>query len=284
MVVPLIVTDRGAKRHHPSPDSDHDGGRHLGPSQVPPVRVRVTEPRGMGEPFMVVVATDIGGTFTDIVAIEASGRLTISKVHSTPADYADGLLDGVVSCFQAKGGGRSPRSPGSCTAVRWRRMRSWKRSREDRTGDDGRLSRRPGAAPDSRAAACEPLYQRPDPLVPRNRRLEVAERVATNSSVVTAVERADSTHWWPDAAGKRRSDCRLPDQSACNPTHERMIGEALATAFPGVLVLVGGCSATAQVQAHRHHGGQCLHRSAPGSRSISPAWRPGLSGDGHGSP
>ena len=44
---------------------------------------------------MVVVATDIGGTFTDIVALEESGRLTIGKVLSTPASYADGLLEGV---------------------------------------------------------------------------------------------------------------------------------------------------------------------------------------------
>jgi N-methylhydantoinase A len=43
----------------------------------------------------MVVATDIGGTFTDLVALDDSGCLAIHKVLSTPANYADGLLAGV---------------------------------------------------------------------------------------------------------------------------------------------------------------------------------------------
>lgn len=36
---------------------------------------------------------DIGGTFTDCVLIDDSGRLTISKAPSTPGNFADGVLE-----------------------------------------------------------------------------------------------------------------------------------------------------------------------------------------------
>ncbi|MGH8598124.1 MAG: hydantoinase/oxoprolinase family protein, partial [Gammaproteobacteria bacterium] len=36
---------------------------------------------------------DIGGTFTDCVLIDEHGRLTISKAPSTPANFADGVLE-----------------------------------------------------------------------------------------------------------------------------------------------------------------------------------------------
>ncbi|MEM7543075.1 MAG: hydantoinase/oxoprolinase family protein [Pseudomonadota bacterium] len=42
------------------------------------------------------LAVDIGGTFTDIVALEeASGELRLAKVPSTPRDPADGFINGI---------------------------------------------------------------------------------------------------------------------------------------------------------------------------------------------
>ena len=37
------------------------------------------------------VGVDIGGTFTDIVALDGEGRLTLTKVPSTPKDLLDGI-------------------------------------------------------------------------------------------------------------------------------------------------------------------------------------------------
>ena len=37
------------------------------------------------------IGVDIGGTFTDIVALDARGRLTLAKVPSTPKDLLDGI-------------------------------------------------------------------------------------------------------------------------------------------------------------------------------------------------
>jgi N-methylhydantoinase A len=39
----------------------------------------------------VQIGVDIGGTFTDIVALDARGRLTLAKVPSTPKDLLDGI-------------------------------------------------------------------------------------------------------------------------------------------------------------------------------------------------
>src|ERR1041385_7691774 len=42
------------------------------------------------------VGVDIGGTFTDIVAVnEETGDLTVRKVPSTPPTFIDGILSGL---------------------------------------------------------------------------------------------------------------------------------------------------------------------------------------------
>jgi len=41
------------------------------------------------------LATDIGGTFTDLVAFDDSGAVTVAKASTTPADLPAGVLDAV---------------------------------------------------------------------------------------------------------------------------------------------------------------------------------------------
>jgi N-methylhydantoinase A len=40
-----------------------------------------------------LVGIDIGGTFTDCAIVDRAGRLLTTKVPSTPADFARGMLD-----------------------------------------------------------------------------------------------------------------------------------------------------------------------------------------------
>jgi N-methylhydantoinase A len=49
------------------------------------------------------VGVDIGGTFTDIVFLDADGRLHIEKVSSSVEDYAHAIVDGLRKVFAATG-------------------------------------------------------------------------------------------------------------------------------------------------------------------------------------
>jgi Hydantoinase/oxoprolinase N-terminal region len=45
---------------------------------------------------MVRIGIDVGGTFTDLVAVDDLGRATLEKVPSTPDDSSIGVLDGLA--------------------------------------------------------------------------------------------------------------------------------------------------------------------------------------------
>ena len=48
----------------------------------------MTETLDAGRPDLagLAIAIDVGGTFTDVVGMTASGRMALTKVPSTPAD------------------------------------------------------------------------------------------------------------------------------------------------------------------------------------------------------
>src|SRR5262245_47090670 len=45
---------------------------------------------------MFRIGVDVGGTFTDVVAVDDAGRVTIAKASSTPRDPTAGVLDGLA--------------------------------------------------------------------------------------------------------------------------------------------------------------------------------------------
>src|SRR5215469_710820 len=50
------------------------------------------------------VGVDTGGTFTDCVVVDATGRVTTAKAASTPPDFSRGVLDALERAAQALGG------------------------------------------------------------------------------------------------------------------------------------------------------------------------------------
>jgi N-methylhydantoinase A len=50
-----------------------------------------------------IIGTDIGGTFTDSVIMDQTGKLTIGKALSTPDDFAKGCLNSVESTAKSMG-------------------------------------------------------------------------------------------------------------------------------------------------------------------------------------
>ena len=89
---------------------------------------------------MYRVGVDVGGTFTDLVAVDGEGRVTFAKAASTPADPSLGILDGLrllarelgVDPTKLEGSGRTGR-------ILERDVRSWALAR-------GAPAAEPGAA------------------------------------------------------------------------------------------------------------------------------------------
>src|SRR5450631_2752616 len=61
---------------------------------------------GMGA-MTLRIGIDIGGTFTDLVAIAADGRVLTHKTASTPDDYGEGIIEGLRALLAAEGVGVS---------------------------------------------------------------------------------------------------------------------------------------------------------------------------------
>src|SRR5258708_12506688 len=50
---------------------------------------------------MYRIGIDVGGTFTDLVAVDESGRATLAKTASTPEDPSIGVMAGLTSLAEA---------------------------------------------------------------------------------------------------------------------------------------------------------------------------------------
>ncbi len=130
------------------------------------------------------IGVDIGGTFTDFVLF-VDGKLTVHKVPTTPDDHARAMLAGLAELGAAAGQG--PVVHGTTVATNALLERKGARTALITTRgfrdvlEIGRQNR-----PD--LYALEP--QKPPPLVPRELRLEVAERVDHKGRVLQPLDMA----------------------------------------------------------------------------------------------
>ena len=183
------------------------------------------------------VASDIGGTFTDIAYIDEAGRLVTGKLPSTPANYADGVVAGVLDLLKRAdlAAGRVGEILHGCTiatnailehkgaATALLTTRGFRDILELRRIRVPRLY--------------EPLYVKPPPLVPRRRRLEITERIGPRGEVVTPLDMADV-----ERAIARLRELEVEAVAVCflhayaDPSHERLVGERLRAALPELFV------------------------------------------------
>ena len=52
---------------------------------------------------MYRIGIDVGGTFTDLVAADAEGRVTMAKAASTPEDQSLGVMEGLTLIAREQG-------------------------------------------------------------------------------------------------------------------------------------------------------------------------------------
>ena len=133
------------------------------------------------------IAVDIGGTFTDLVAFDhANHRVVYAK---SPTTY-DNLVDGILDCFRKAGIQPTDASlvnHGTTLVINSLIQRKGaKTALVTSEGFRDILEIARGNRPDP----FDLHYQRDEPLIPRELRLEVPERMDSKGDVVTPLDRA----------------------------------------------------------------------------------------------
>ena len=185
------------------------------------------------------IGVDIGGTFTDIVALDRSGRLALTKVPSTPKDLLDGITAAVTKVLALAGG-----KPGDVerfvhgTTIATNAVLEQKgavaallttEGFED-VLELGRMKR-------SRMYDLQMDPETPTFLAPRRRRIGIRERLDARGRVLVPLSEADVR-----AAVTRLRAQGVQAIAVCylfsfvNPAHERRTREIIAEVAPEISV------------------------------------------------
>ena len=181
------------------------------------------------------VGVDIGGTFTDIVFLGDDGQVLARKVASPPDDYSQAVLNGIKNGVQELGITAemvSEVSHGFTVATNAIiEQKGAKTALITSEGFRDVLEFRRNRIP----LLYDLHYEKPPPLVKRQFRLEVSERLNFQGEVLKPLDKADvdrAVQYVVDNGVESVAVCLL--HSYANPEHEQYIAQALATAAPGV--------------------------------------------------
>src|SRR5262245_14056820 len=179
------------------------------------------------------IAVDIGGTFTDLVAVNDSGQLFRSKSLTTPDDLARGIQE-CLSAATIDVASASFFVHGSTVTINAVLERKGARTGLITTKgfrDIYEIGR------GNRPEGYNLFFKRPVPLVPRDLRLEVNERLYASGEVLTPLDErsvATTIAALKQAGVESVAVCLLHAYS--NAGHERRLGELLAQQFPDAYV------------------------------------------------
>lgn len=190
---------------------------------------------------MLTVGVDVGGTFTDLVAIDAAGRTVFAKSPSTPQDQSIGVMAGLDELARRLGlpvaemlAQTQRLVHGTTVATNALLERKGARVALLTTaGHRDILEMREGLKPNRYDLRSPP----PEPLVPRELRFGVRERLRANGDVLTPLD--------PDSLGDAIAAIKTSDATSVaicflhayrNPVHEIAAAERLARELPEVSV------------------------------------------------
>jgi N-methylhydantoinase A len=179
------------------------------------------------------IAVDIGGTFTDLAAIDDEGRIHRSKSLTTPDDLARGIQECLSAANIAveTAGFFVHGSTVTINAVL------------ERTGARTGLITTRGfrdvyeIGRGNRPEGYNLFFKRPVPLVPRDLRVEVDERLYATGEVLTPLDEGSGAQAIASLKGARVESvavCLL--HAYANPAHEKRLGELLRRQLPDAYV------------------------------------------------
>jgi len=179
------------------------------------------------------IAVDIGGTFTDLVAVDDDGRVYRSKSLTTPDDLARGIRH----CLnEAKVEVKDANFFVHGSTVTINAVLEHKGARTGLITTRGfRDVYEIGRG--NRPEGYNLFFKRPVPLVPRDLRLEVDERLYATGEVLRSLDEGSATKTigaLKAAAVESVAVCLL--HAYANPAHEETLGRMLREQFPEAYV------------------------------------------------
>ncbi|MEC7973895.1 MAG: hydantoinase/oxoprolinase family protein [Pseudomonadota bacterium] len=183
------------------------------------------------------VAADIGGTFTDIAAVTEDGDLLTWKLPSTPPNFADAVSKGIAALSREYSIELSDINEvlHGCTVATNAilEQKGAKTALITTRGFRDVLEIQRVRVP----KLYDPLYEKPAPLVPRNLRFEIDERLDAYGNVIRE----------PDRAQLNRVILKLKKEkiealaicflhSFVNPAHEELVGQIIQKELPDLFV------------------------------------------------
>ncbi|MDE2887906.1 MAG: hydantoinase/oxoprolinase family protein [Gemmatimonadota bacterium] len=190
----------------------------------------------MNEPSFRIGA-DVGGTFTDVILMDAGGNLWTHKIPSTPPDFERAVLDAIGRLLRESGiPGESIADVSHGTTVATNAVLERRGARTaliTTRGFRDVLELRRVRAPQM----YDLFFDKPEPIVERYLRLEVTERIAADGEVLAPLDFADL-----EAAKDVLVQEQVESIAVCTlhayayPRHEHAIGEFLQDALPDLPV------------------------------------------------
>ena len=180
-----------------------------------------------------IVGVDVGGTFTDLIAHGEDGALHSAKVPSFPGEQWRGVLDALAALGVAPA---SLRGFVHGTTIATNALLERKGARTGLVTTEGfRDLLEIGKGRRLVGGLFDPEWQRPAPLVPRDRRFEVPERLAADGSVVRPIDGFDFDTL-AAALGEKGVEAIAVAlvHSYLDREHERTAADALATRLGGI--------------------------------------------------
>ena len=189
----------------------------------------------MDDSGTVALGVDVGGTFTDVVLV-ADGEVTTSKVPTTETDQSEGVLSGIeAACEVAEISPSRVERFRHAMTVSTNAMLEGNGARTalvttDGFGDVLAIGRQ------NRPALYDLSAQRPDPLVPAERRYELDER-ATPAGIERSVDEEEVAAVADDIATSSAESVAVSLLHAyAHPENERTVAESLRDRLDATVV------------------------------------------------
>jgi N-methylhydantoinase A len=185
----------------------------------------------------MLLGVDVGGTFTDAVAVTPAGRVHSAKVPTTPEDQAEGVMRAIAAVLA-----RAEAQPGQVArlvhgmTVATNALLEGRVARTALVATEG-MSDVVELGRQARAHLYRLCETNPKPLAEPGMRFEAAERMGPEGVVWKALDAERARELVERvAACAPEAVAVVLLHSYADPTHERMLGELLEERMPGVSV------------------------------------------------